>query len=1804
MQVIHPPAPVPLPIVDLGRLPAEVRERQTQRLVWAEAARSFDLARGPLLRSTLLRLSPGEHVLCFTMHHVVSDGWSMDVLVREVSVMYGAFSWGEEPRLPELPVQYADFAVWQRERLCGAALEEQIGYWRERLTGAPPLLELPTDRPRPLVQDPRGASVGVHLPTEVSRELRALSRREGATAFMALLAAWQLLLARYSGEADVSVGTPIAGRTRLETEPLIGFFVNTLVLRTDLSGEPTFRELLGRVREATLGAYQHQEIPFERLVEELAPERSLAYTPLFQVMFVLQNNEQSELRMGELEIEPLAASGEEVTKFDLALALAEDERGFVGSLFYRAELWERATMERMVAHFARLVELAVPDPALPAAGVAFVTDEERAQLVEEWGATGHDYPAGVCIHDLFIAQAQRTPDDVAVVHGGEALTYAELDRASSRLAHALRGRGVGPEVLVGVCLRRTPSALVALLGVLKAGGAYVPLDPELPAERIGLILEGAQARLVLTESLLADRIPAGADVFALDAGADSVAALPEDAPETGVAPENLAYLFFTSGSTARPKGVAIQHCGTTTFLHFLREIVPVEERACVLGATSFSFDVSIAEIFGTLCWGGRLVLVDSVLDLPSVADQDVRLVVMVPTAAAELLRSGAIPRSVRALNLAGEALTAQLAQGLYGLGHIEAVRNLYGPTEDTTYSTWSHVRRGSDSVRIGRPVAGGQAYVLDGQLAPQPMGVAGELYLAGEGLARGYAGRPELTAERFLPNPFGEPGSRVYRVMDRARWRPDGELEYLGRTDHQVKVRGFRIEPGEIEVALERHERVYEAVVVAREDASGDLRLVAYVVPAQGEVSPAELREHLKGHVPEYMLPSAFVTLATLPLTGSGKVDRRALPAPEGASAMVHVAPRTPAEEVLAEIYADVLRAERVGAADDFFELGGHSLLATRVVSRVRQAFGVEMPLRALFEAPTVAGLAKRVDVLSRAGTASQVPPLVPVPRDGEPLPLSFAQQRLWVVDRLDPGSAAYNMPSALRLRGALDVEALRRSLSALIERHESLRTVFVETDGVPAQVVHASALGGIVLEDLRGVPAGEREGEARRLAGEEALRPFDLGRGPLLRSTLLRLGDEDHVLCFTLHHVITDAWSTGLLVREVSALYEALARGEEPSLPVLPVQYADYAVWQRARLTDEVLDELLGWWRERLAGAPPVLEIPTDRPRTAGRSARAGRHSFMLAPELCGALRALSRREGTTLFMTLLAVWQVLLGRWAGQDDVVVGSPVAGRTWVETEGVVGFFVNMLTLRSDLGGDPAWSEALGRVREGALGAYAHQEIPFERLVDEVVSERSLVHTPLFQVTFSLERSAREGGLSLGSVEMEPFGAEEGVAQFDLDLTLVDGGETVSGTVTYRRALFDAATVERMAGQLEAVLEGLAADPGRRLSRVRLLGDAERERVLEGGRGEAAAFPRESLVHEVIAARAAAWPEAAAVAAGGRTHSYAELDGAAGRLARRLQARGVGAETRVALFLDRSAELAVALLAVLRAGGAFVPLDPAYPAERLAYLLEDSGAGVVLTRAALAGGLSARSAEVVCVDAEEEPAGRTDSPGVGPDALAYLIYTSGSTGRPKGAMVSHRSLLCYAEAMRERMELGAGDRVLQFASPAFDVMIEEVFPAWLSGACVVFPQGDLLGSPHELLELVERERVSVVELPTAFWHEWVRTVAEEGERLPTNLRLVLMGGERVLAERLEQWAGLGVPLVHVFGLTETTVTGTTLRLEAGEDGSRWSNLPVGRPLANAAVYVLDAEGEPVPVGVPGELYVAGERWRGGTWGGRS
>ena len=1805
VQEVVPAAALPLPVADLSALAVGERESAVRTLASVEAARPFDLERGPLLRTMLLRVGPDDHALALTLHHVVADGWSMDVLYRDLSSLYARETGAWEGEVPALPLQYADFALWQRLRLRGETLDRELGYWRERLAGAPALLEIPTDHPRTAGRGRRGGRVGFAVPEETVAALRALGREEGTTPFMTLLAAFQLLLSRYSGQDDVVVGTPAAGRTHRELEPLVGFFVNSLAIRADLSADPSFRALLLRVREAALGAFAHAEVPFERLVEELHPGRSLSHSPVFQAMFTLQADEAPAPRFPDARVRVEDVDSGRA-KFDLSVALRGTPAGMAGVFAYDAGLFERETAERMAEHFVALLSAIAAAPDVRVSSLSLLDAGERRRVLETWNSTARPH-AFVPAHEMFAAQAARTPDALAAVCGAERATYAELDAASARIARTLRGMGVGPETRVAVCLEPSVEMVAALLGVLRAGGAYVPLDPAYPEERLRLVVEDAGARVLVSREALAAKLPAGRAVpLLLDRDADRVREQDAGPLEPASGPENLAYVIYTSGSTGRPKGVLVEHRGLANLLAASVEEFGFREGDVAPALASFAFDIWGFEALAPLASGGavRLVPRERVVDGGALLEEcrDATVLHAVPALMRQVAEGGrdALP-AVRRLFVGGDVVPPELLEAMLGAFPGAEVRVLYGPTEGTVLASAYEV--GAEVPRrptIGRPLGNVRLYVCGSPGEPLPAGVPGELFIGGTGVARGYLGRPDLTAERFVPDAFsGIPGARLYRTGDRVRWRGDGTLEFMGRTDFQVKIRGFRIEPGEVEGALVSHPEVRDAVVVPREDRPGDVRLVGYVVP-EGAAAPgrADLLAWLRDRVPEHMVPAAFVVLDAFPLTPAGKVDRRALPAPEPSEPETAAAPRTPEEEILAGIWADVLGVDRVGLHDDFFERGGHSLLATRVVSRVRSELGVEIPVRSIFEAPTVAGLSEMV----RAGRGDTGSPVVPVPRD-RPVPLSFSQQRLWFLDRMEPVNAHHNIPVALRLEGPLDGDVLERALAEVVRRHEVLRTVFREGDGGPVQGVLPPDGFRLARAEVPHGTAGEREAAMLALAEEEARRPMDLEAGPLMRAALLRLGAEHHVLLLTVHHAVSDAWSMGVFYRELSRIYAAFAGGGASPLAELPVQYGDFAAWQHDHLRGETLERQVAYWRERLEGAPALLELPTDRPRPSLQTHRAGVVPFHVAPELRARLRALDRREGVTPFMSFLAALGVLLRRLSGQDDVVVGTPIAGRTRAETEGLIGFFVNMLALRTDLSGDPSFRSLLARVREATLGAYAHQDVPFEKLLEEMRIQRSLGHGSVYQVSLLLH-NADVGLPELPGVRASVVDVGTQATPFDLALVAAElPGGGMRGSFTYNADLFDEATVEAFAAHLLAILEEAAGDPERPVSELVPVLPEEQDLQLSAWSAVAGEPVARGPVHESLREAALRTQDAVAVAMeGAEPLTYAALEKRANHLAHRLAGLGVGPESRVALYLERSPEMLVALLAVLKAGGCYVPVDPAYPADRVRLMLDDCGARVVLTRDGLVSGLPETGATVLAVE-PRGTAGEADAPprvAVEPDHAAYVIYTSGSTGRPKGVVVSHRGLAGYAAAAVDLYGIAPGDRVLQFASLSFDASAEEIYPALLGGATLVLRTEDMLSGPAEFFERCAAWGVTVLDLPTAYWHELVAALERGAASLPAGIRLVIIGGERALPERVAAWrerVGDGVRLVNTYGPTEATVVATLAELQGRPEERRLPDqplpaVPIGRPVPGARVYVLDGEMRPLPVGARGELYIGG------------
>ncbi|MCX4809470.1 non-ribosomal peptide synthase/polyketide synthase [Streptomyces sp. NBC_01239] len=1736
-------------------------EHELPTLIESAQRRPFDLTTELPLRCEVFRLGPDEHVVAVVLHHITTDEWSDRPFLADLDTAYAARREGRAPQWAPLPVQYADYTLWQDDLLARTG-DAQLAHWTEALRGLPDELGLPTDRPRPAAPTGHGGKVRVELPTATGHALRDLSGATGTSMFMLFQAATAALLNRLGTGDDIPLGAPIAGRTDEALADLVGFFVNTLVLRTDVSGdELTFRELLGRVRESSLAAFEYQDLPFDRVVEALNPPRVAGRNPLFQVMLGYHHRPDGDPDVLGLTTEWFDMDTG-MAKFDLHFTFV-DETGsdrVVLLLEYATDLFDASTAERIAARMARLLDHAAAEPDRAVRDFDLLADTERALVLGEWNATEHPVPA-TTLPELFRAQVARTPDATALVFEGQSLTYAELDTQVEHTARVLAGLGAGPERTVAVALPRSLELVVALLAVHRAGAAYLPLDPDYPEDRLALMVEDARP-----VHIIRDTLPTGSE-----------GQLP-----TFYDPSSPAYVIYTSGSTGRPKGVVVPHEGIVNRLLWMQDAYGLTADDRVLQKTPSSFDVSVWEFFWPLLTGATLVVArpeghrDPAYLAGLIREQDVTTVHFVPSMLQLFLEEPATAdcTGLRRVMCSGEALPVALTHRFHDVLTTAELHNLYGPTEASVDVTAVEIAPDATSVPIGRPVWNTRTYVLDASLRPVPPGVPGELYLAGIQLARGYLDRPGLTAERFVADPYGAPGARMYRTGDLARWNADGTIGYLGRTDDQVKVRGFRVEPGEIQGALITHPSVAHAVVVVREQ-----RLVAYLVPAgdTGAVDTESIRAHAAAVLPGHMVPAVFVTLDALPLTPNGKLDRAALPAPDFTT-LTGTAHRSPREEILAGLFGDVLGLELVGADDDFFTLGGHSLLAMRLVSRVRTVLGADLTVRTVFEASTPAQLAARLD--DRAGG---LPALVPADRPDE-LPLSYAQQRLWLLHRIEGPGSTYNIPAAWRLTGTLDGDALSAALDDLAVRHESLRTVFPEQDGRPRQVVLDEA--SVPLHHSR-----VTETELPDRLAEAAARGFDIVRELPLRAHVFEVNEDEHVLLLVLHHIAGDQWSDGPLWRDLATAYEARREGQAPAWAPLPVQYADYALWHREALGDPDAPDSrqsrqLAYWQDALAGLPDELALPTDRPRPLESSHRGGAVGLTLDAQQTRDLRALARRHGVSMFMVTQAAVAALLHRLGAGDDIPLGAPISGRGDEHLEDLVGFFVNTLVLRTDLSGDPTFADLLARVRDTDLAAYEHQDLPFERLVEAINPARSLARHPLFQVmVVHLDDEGATPALPGLTARREEIGQQG--AKFDLSFDFVEQGDDgMRCWIEYSADLFDESTAELLARRLELLLAQIATDPDRRIGAFDVLRDDERALVLTDWNNTARTIPDLTLP-ELFRAQVARTPEATAVVFEDTALTYAELDLRVERLAHTLAARGAQAEALVAVALPRSLALVVSLLAVHRAGAAYLPLDTGYPAERLAYTLADARPVCLITAEGVT--LPETDVPTLTVDAEGTPDHPAHAPlptTHDPRHPAYVIYTSGSTGRPKGVTVPHQGITNRLLWMQDTYRLDADDRVLQKTPAGFDVSVWEFFWPLITGATLVVARPEGHQDPVYLAELIRRQHITTAHFVPSMLRAFLD---EPGAARCTDLLQVMCSGEALpapLAARFHQ-ALPGTRLHNLYGPTEASVDVTAHEVPADP-----ATVPIGRPVWNTRTYVLDAGLRPVPPGVAGELYLAG------------
>ncbi|MGW1429742.1 amino acid adenylation domain-containing protein [Streptomyces sp. NPDC002431] len=1761
VQEVDPAGPVPLTVEDVTDQDAFVR---------SQVDRPCDLASGPVFRAALGRVADEEHILLLCVHHIAADGASVRLLAQEISEAYTAHRAGRAPAVPELATRYRDVAAWQ------AARTGDIEHWRAALADMPQVVEMPADHQRPAVRDVRGALHTFTIPGEVGRRVSDLAHSLGATPFMVLMGAFQVLVRRFTGAADFAVGTPVAGREHPDTEALIGHFVNTVVLRADLHDEPDFATLVGRVRENTLAALDHQDVPFDKVVEELQPARDLSRNPLVQLVFALQTGTEETWTLDGLTAEPLPVHSR-TSKFDLFLALREEADGSLsGSVEYPVSLFDEASVVRLAGHYATLLGGLVDAPHTPVTAVPMLTAEDHHHLVWETNDTAVAYPRGDTLHGLIAEQVARTPDAVAVEYGDERLSYAELDRWANGIALRLRALGVGPDVAVGVRMDRSVELMAGLLAVLKAGGCYVPIETDTPDARALGILQDAGAPVCLVNP--------GAPVPATDRTVFvEVARASADAPpEVALDPDHLVSIYYTSGSTGRPKGVASTHEGWVNRMRWMQDAYALRPDESVLQKTTLVFDDSAVEVFWPLIVGARVVLIEPGLhrDPAAILDAAIRhrvAVLQFVPSMLTLFLEGVEPRHraglapLRHVISSGEALTPELLKLFMERLDGAVLHNQWGATEVSIDSTARHCSAADTlapgSVSVGSPIANNEVHVLDEYLAPVPTGVAGDLYIGGIGLARGYHGDAAKTAAAFLPSPFS-PGERLYRTGDRGLRLPDGSILFLGRQDDQVKIRGIRVEPGEVEQALLEVPGVREAAVTVRVSETGDKSLAGYVVPAAGEeLAPADLRAALRDRLPSYMVPATLTVLPEFPTTTSGKTDRRRLPEPDQAdgSTAGYQAPEGVTAELVAEIWAEVLGLPRVGAHDNFFDLGGHSLLAVRMLSQLRRRTGAEIPIRAVFESPTVAEIA---DVVLHAARAEQEP--IPRREPGDTVPLADAQVGIWFADQLNPEAIEYLVPLSLRIRGPLDRTALASALTALVARHEPLRTRIVTGDGEPVQRVDPAAPVALPLTEL---------------ADEDGVRAFlhattaggvDLARGPLFRAALGRLSATEHILSLVVHHIVSDGWSTAVLADDLHRLYTAALRGDADGGPApLPVSYGDYALWQRTRSRDEGLDH----WRAALDGMPQALELPTDRPRPAERDVRGEVCEFTVPAATVRRLAALGQTQGATLFMTLMAGFQALVGRYTGQRDFGLTTPVAGRDRPEIEALIGQFVNTLVLRADLAGNPDFTELLARVRRTTLDAYEHQDVPFDRVVEALQPARDVTRNPLAQVAFALQTASTEAWrLADLDVAVEPTHTR--TSKFDLSFGLRhtdDGG--LHGTVEYQCALYDRATVERMTRHYVTLLDRLATDPGAPVQQLSFLSDTEAERL--DAVNDTAYDIGSWTVPTLVARRARERPDTVAVAYGDARLTYAELAARSDRLAAYLRDAGVGPETAVGVCFERGLDVPVVLLGVLKAGGYYIPIDAEYPADRISYMLADSEASLVITQRALVDRLPVEA--VVWEDIRDvEPDPGTPPRAPLPDQLAYMIYTSGSTGRPKGVQITHRGIVALVHGAGYA-GLGPDEVHLLISSLSFDTSMFDIWGALCNGAgLAVFPPG--VPTADAVQEVIEEHGVTVSVIPTGLFN----LLADQRPEAFARMRQALVGGEALSVPPARAVAALGVDVTNAYGPTECTVIATVQRNVTEGDGP----VSIGPPVTNTRVYVLDPYLNRVPAGVPGELMLAG------------
>ncbi len=1796
LQIVEKQFDMELEIIDLKEINENQKESKIKKILNDRVNKPFSLSELPLFRIILLSLSETENIMLLVMHHIVSDGWSAGVFINELSNFYLAYSNGNEPTLPPLEIQYADFAKWQKKWLQEKIKDEQLSFWKKQLEDVP-VLELPYDFNRPKVQTFNGGLVKGEFDKSIAEKLKNISQEEGATLFMSLLAIFNILLYKHSGQTDFAVGTPIANRNNQQTENLIGFFVNTLALRSQIEPGLSFREYIRKFKNTVLSAYSNQDLPFEMIIEELQPERDMSRSPIFQVMFTFQNKSNFELKLNDIQLSPVKLEAS-VSKFDLSLNISEmnDGRMLIG-LEYNKDLFTEESVLRIYKHLQNLTSKIVENSDIKIKDADILTKDENL-LLAKWNETDKEKLFEKNIIEHFEEQVKSNPNSVALEFGDKQLTYIEFNERINQLANYLTENNVNKNSFVALLFERSFEMVISIYAVNKSGAAYLPIAPEQPSERINYIIEDANVDIVLThKNFDKNIINENIKVINVDLHKEKIDKESKEY-KSEILIKNLAYCIYTSGSTGKPKGTLLHHKGLSNRIIWMKEKLKTNQREIFIQKTPYTFDVSVWEFFLPLTIGAKLVIAkpeghkDPFYLKEIITEKNVTIIHFVPSMLKVFLETPDIEKckSLRNVVCSGEALSVNLQNKFFRL-FTSSLYNFYGPTEATVDVTYweSDNSLNLQYVPIGKAIANTKIYVLDNFLNPLPVGVAGELYIAGVNLAYGYLNKPDLTAEKFIPNPFSEkPGERLYKTGDLVKTLPDGNIVFLNRIDNQVKLRGLRIELGEIEFVLKNIDFIKDALVSVYKENQNEF-LVAYVITNYNAENKTEkIKNVISKTLPDYMVPATFIYLEEFPLTSSGKINRKVLPLPnetEERKEKIIVKPETKTEEILIETISHLLNLKEVSTLDNFFSIGGHSLLATQLIIRVKKKFSIDIPLKSIFENPTIKDFAKIIDNYLKNDKPVGEEKIPTVPRTNK-LQLSYQQQRLWFLDQLDPMNASYNIPSLVKLKGEINLEIVAETINIIISRQEILRSYIQTNEGKPSVKIVDVKEFNIDLVDV----TNKNKNEVYEICKNDVIIPFSLNKFPLFRIKLYRVNEKEHYLLFVIHHIISDGWSESIFIKEFTEIYSSLLFDKTPQLPELKIQYADFANWQREYLNDSVLEEKLEFWRNYLKEVPALLQLPTDKPRPAIQTFNGEIINFKVPENLTKQIKTLSKNENATLFMVLLGAFQTLLAYYSGQDDIVVGTPVANRNKEELENLIGFFVNTVVFRNDFSNNPTFKEILKRIIKISAQVFSHQDLPFEKLVDSLNIERNVSHSPLFQVMFTFQ-NLPQTKISLPRLDLESVELGTNIAKFDLSLTMMESvGEQLVGGFEFNTDLFERKTIERMVQHFLNLLNIISKSPEVNIKNINILTDTEKTKILNEWKGSTKEYKSISNLAKAFYNASEKYSEEIAVKYDDSKITYAELNSITNKIANYLIQNGVLKESFVGFYLDRSIESIISIISIWKAGAAYVPLDPSYPKERIDFMINDSAMKIIITIKKYKELFDEQ--KLFLIDSATEIKNYKDvfpEIEIKPENLAYIIYTSGSTGKPKGVMVQHKSVLNLAAALMDIVYSKSNSRKLTVslnAPLAFDASVQQLVALLYGHTLCIIPQ-DIRLDGEGLMNFIRDEKIDVLDcVPTQLSILLENGFAETNKWKPS---LVLPGGEPI---DNDMWNNLlkirEVKFFNMYGPTECTVDSTICEIK-----NEISKPSIGLPIYNTTHFILDKQMNPVPIGIAGELYIGGE-----------